>query len=90
VVRVQKVTGSSASLLRAGDHGIQLVGNYDPDCQQERFVQMPVLNDLGQAPQYDACLLTDLQATSVRHAQLLDAIGSHRLIVPALLQPALT
>jgi DNA-binding MarR family transcriptional regulator len=76
--------------LRAGDHGIQLVGNYDPNCQQERFVQMPVLHDLGQAPEYDACLLTDLQTTPVRHAQLVDAIGSTRLIVPALLQPALT
>lgn len=76
--------------LRAGDHGIQLVGNYDPDCRQERFVQMPVLRDLGQAPECDACLLTDLQATSLRHAQLLDALGSDRVIVPALLQPALT
>jgi predicted transcriptional regulator len=76
--------------LRAGDHGIQLVGNYDPDCQQERFVQMPVLHDLGRAPEYDACLLTELQATSVRHEQLLDAVGRDRVVVPALLQPALT
>jgi hypothetical protein len=90
VVGIQKVTGSSGSLLRAGDHGIQLVGNYDPDCQQEHFVQMPVRHDLSKAPEYDACLLTELQATSVRHAELLDAIGSHRLMVPALLQPALT
>jgi hypothetical protein len=50
---------------------------------------MPVLHDLGQAPQYGACLLTELQATPVRYAELLDAIGSDRLMVPALLQPAL-
>ncbi len=75
--------------LRAGDHDIQLVGNYDPDSQQESFLQMPVFHELGQAPKYDVCLLTALQVTSVRHVELVGAIGDDRLIVPALLQPAL-
>ncbi len=76
--------------LRADDHGIELVGNYDPDCQQKSFLQMPVLHKLGQMPEYDACLLTALQATAMRHAELVSAIRDDRVIVPALLQPALT
>jgi len=76
--------------LRAGDHGIQLVGNYDPDCQDERFLQMPVFHKMNQVLEYDAYLLTALEETSVRHVELQDAIGEERLIVPILLQSALT
>jgi len=76
--------------LRAGDRGIQLVGNYDPDCQDDRFLQMPVFYKVGQAPEYDACLLTALEETTVRYAEIADAIGEERLIVPAVLLSALT
>jgi len=76
--------------LRAGDHGVELVGNYDPDCRQKHFLQMPVLRKLKQARKYDACLLTVLHAPSVHHAELLDMLEGERLIVPDLLQPALT
>ena len=75
--------------LRAGDHGIELVGNYDPDCRGERFLQMPVFRKLGAVATYDACLLTMLQAASVYHAELRDAVGDKRLIVPSLLRPVL-
>ncbi len=76
--------------LRAGDHGIQLVGNYDPDCQDGRFLQMPVIHKVEQASEYDACLLTALQTTALRYTELTDAVGEERLIVPTLLQVALT
>ncbi len=72
--------------LRAGDHGIQLVGNYDPDCEQERFLQMPVLHELAHTPEYDACLLTDLRASVARHADLRAILEPERLLVPGLLR----
>lgn len=78
------------TILRASDHDIHLVGNYDPNCKQDYFFRMPVLHDLSQAPEYDACLLTALELTSVRNAEVLNAIGEDRVIVPALLQLALT
>ena len=76
--------------LRAGDHVIELVGNYDPDCRDEWFLQMPVLHDLDQAQEYDACLLTALDKTPVRYEELAGVVGEEQLIVPALLKPALT
>jgi len=76
--------------LRAGDHGIELVGNYDPDCRDERFLRMPVFHKLVSVFECDACLLTALQATTRRHAELAGAIGEVRLVIPALLRPALT
>ena len=75
--------------LRAGDHGIELVGNYDPDCRDERFLQMPVFHKLGTAPEYDACLLTALEETTVRYEELAGAMGEERLMVPMLLRAAL-
>jgi len=75
--------------LRAGDHGIQLVGNYDPDCDQGKFLHLPVLHDLAEVSEYDACLLTELQAASARYVALLDVIPQDRLIVPSLLRSSL-
>jgi len=72
--------------LRAGDYGMELVGNYDPDCQQEQFLHLPVLHELGQAPQYDACLLTDLRSSVDRHAELSAVLERDRLLVPGLLR----
>ena len=72
--------------LRAGDYGIELVGNYDPDCKQEQFLQLPVLHELGQAPQYDACLLTDLRSCALRHTELSALMECDRLLIPGLLR----
>jgi len=75
--------------LRAGDHGIELVGNYDPECQHERFLTIPVLHDLDQAPEYDACLLTALHMPSVFHETLLNMVRYERVIIPTLLDGVL-
>ena len=75
--------------LRAGDHGVELVGNYDPDCQDEWFLRIPVFHKVSQALVYDACLLTALEETSVRHMESQEALDQGRLIVPSLLKAAL-
>jgi len=75
--------------LRAGDHGIELVGNYDPDYQDKWFLRMPVFHKVSQALEYDACLLTALEETSVRHVELQETLEQGRLIVPSLLTAVL-
>lgn len=73
------------ALLRGPESGVEIIGTYDPHSDKRRFFSKPVWRDLAGAPQYDACLLTDLTDPLASYKDLVRKIGKERVLVPGVL-----
>ena len=71
--------------LRALEHGIEIVGIYDPKQAQRRFLNQEVVATLGVCEPFDVCLLTDLRDPHVTYADLIDHVSAERILVPDIL-----
>ncbi len=71
--------------LRADEHGIQIVGTFDPSSDRTRFINKPVWRRLDQASGYDACLLTAVNDPMALHKEVSSRIDDERILVPDML-----
>lgn len=71
--------------LRAHDYPVQIMGTYDPDSVQQRFLRLPVWTDLQHADGFDLCLLTDMAHPASRYEELIKRVGPERVLVPSVL-----
>lgn len=68
------------------EHGITIVAVVDPASSRTRFVGTPVVNSLDAVSgEFDAVLVTDLQATRALVQAASAQVGAARVLVPALL-----
>lgn len=71
--------------LRAEEHGIHIIGTYDPASQRNRFIGQPVWRRLEDAPDFDACMLTVISDPMALHKDLNSRIEDNRILVPDVL-----
>lgn len=71
--------------LRALDHGVEVVGVYDPMGATDRFLGREVAQTLASCEPFDACVLTDLRDPHAALAHLEREIGAARVVVPGIL-----
>jgi hypothetical protein len=71
--------------LRAEEHGIRIVGTFDPTSQRDRFVGQPLWKSLDEAAEYDACMLTALSEPLSLLNLLAGRVPEDRLFIPGVL-----
>ena len=71
--------------LRALDHNVTIIGVYDSNHAEERFLNFPVYDSLKMGEEPDAWLLTDLSAPQSTYEGLASMVGRERVIVPDIL-----
>lgn len=74
------------AIICALEHGLTVVAVVDPACSRARFVGTAVVHALDAVgTQFDAVLVTDLQATRALVDAAAAQIGAARVLVPAML-----
>jgi DNA-binding MarR family transcriptional regulator len=77
---------AEVAMLCALDQAINIVAVVDPGSRSERFVGTPVVSSLDAVgDQFDALVITDLQATPASVAAVAERFGEDRVFAPALL-----
>jgi len=71
--------------LRAMEHRVDLLCLLDPERRNRRFLDLPVIHDLDDAPELDAWLFTDLTDSAERLRRLRELQGPDRVLVPSIL-----
>ena len=72
--------------LRADEHGIEIVGTFDPACRGERFIGRPVWRRLTDAGEFDACLLTALIDSAAHYDDVAAKVDPARIMIPDVLR----
>jgi DNA-binding MarR family transcriptional regulator len=71
--------------LRALETSLVVVGVVDPNSDRQKLIGHKVWRNFRQADIFDGCVLTDLAAASERYRQLVQQVGSERVLVPDIL-----
>lgn len=71
--------------LRAGEHGIEVVGTYDREASRDTFIHKPLWRHLEGSANFDAVLLTALQRPELYYQELIARMSPERVIVPHIL-----
>jgi DNA-binding MarR family transcriptional regulator len=71
--------------LRALEANVEILGNYDPHSDHDRFMDKPVWHVLKDAGRFDGCMLTDLRAPRLSYEHLLNEVGPEHVLVPDIL-----
>ena len=71
--------------LRALEHGIEIVGIYDPKHARERFLNQEVVAAIDVCEPFDVCLLTDLSDPQATYADLVGQACIKRVLAPDIL-----
>ncbi|HTT08231.1 MAG TPA: winged helix-turn-helix transcriptional regulator [Gammaproteobacteria bacterium] len=71
--------------LRAEEHGIQIIGTFDPSSNRSRFVARPVWRRFEQVPDFDACVLTAVNDPAALYKEASSRIEDQRILVPDIL-----
>jgi DNA-binding MarR family transcriptional regulator len=71
--------------LRADEHGVRIIGTFDPASNQQRFVARPVWRRFEDVPEFDACILTAVSDPITLYEELLSTIGNEKILVPDML-----
>ena len=71
--------------LRALEHDVEIVGTFDPNGPQDRFLNHEVASNLDDLEPFDVCLLTDLGDPQKTYSTLVSRVGADRVIVPGIL-----
>lgn len=74
------------AILAAIKNDIEIIAVYEPYHEQSRFFNIPIIQDINNLPDYDACILTDIEAPQVRFEYLTDYLDKDRLLVPDILR----
>ncbi|MBI4694034.1 MAG: winged helix-turn-helix transcriptional regulator [Gammaproteobacteria bacterium] len=73
--------------VRAADFELELIGTFDPDSAQSRFVGRPVWTRLLDVGAADAAIFTKLAPHDGLYTNLVDYFGPARVIVPGIVRP---
>lgn len=71
--------------LRASEHAIEVVGVFDSDSKETRFLRYRIFPELGRCPAFDACLVTALEDANAMLACLAGQVPEEQIIVPSIL-----
>ncbi len=71
--------------LRAQEHGVVIIGTYDPDSERKQFLDRPVWSNLGDVPDADAYMLTSLSELDARYKDIISKVGQEKILVPSIL-----
>ena len=71
--------------LRAEEHGVEIIGTFDPNCDKVRFIGRPVWRRLADTADFDACVLTALNEPLTLYEALVPEIDENRVLVPDVL-----
>lgn len=71
--------------LRAQEHSVEIVGVYDAQTEQRRFVGRPVWREARDCAPFDVCILTDLSSPESTYRHLSETLGRERVLVPDIL-----
>lgn len=71
--------------LRAIEHGIRIVGVYDPKIDQKEFLNKKVFKSIKDCDAFDGCLLTDLNDPATSLTELTRLVKSEQIITPNIL-----
>ena len=72
--------------LRAQEMDIEVVGVYDPHTESRRFVGRPIWRTFKEAPAFDVCVLTDLNAPLLAFEHLRGIVANEKILVPDILR----
>ncbi|OGT79444.1 MAG: hypothetical protein A3H91_05725 [Gammaproteobacteria bacterium RIFCSPLOWO2_02_FULL_61_13] len=73
------------ALLRVREYPLQIIGVYDPDCTQDRFLTLVVWKDLGAVPPVDGAIITSISAPVAMRDRAAAHFGASRVRVPGIL-----
>ncbi len=71
--------------IRALEHGLKIVGSWEPNSNDKSFLNMPVWSRLEEIPHYDRCILTTLDKATEYHRLLISQVGTEKVMVPSIL-----
>ena len=71
--------------VRAVEHNIQIVGVFDPEAQQNRFLRLPVFRSLSEVGVFDTCLLTAIDGAEDMYRMLAGQVDMGRVLIPGIL-----
>lgn len=74
------------AVLRAQEMDISVVGIYDPRSDSERLVGKQVWRSFNDVPEFDVCILTDLNTPAHLLNHLRDIVDHDKIFVPDILQ----
>lgn len=74
------------ALLRALETNVTVVGVIDRAAARKTFLGRPVWQKAKDAPSFDCCMLTDLQAPRETYQRLSAEVGRGRVMVPDILR----
>lgn len=74
------------TMLCAMQHEVEIVGIVDPASREPRFMDRPVVADLAALGNFDAAIVTDLQAPQATYERYAQQLPQGRLVAPPLLK----
>ncbi len=71
--------------LRAQEHGVVIIGTYDPDSERKQFLDRPVWRNLDDVSDCDAFMLTSLSELDAQYKDIISKVGQEKILVPRIL-----
>lgn len=71
--------------LRANEHGVNIIGTFDPESKLDHFISLPVWQSFDAVDDFDACILTSLNKTIELHSLLINEVEAVKILVPSIL-----
>jgi hypothetical protein len=72
--------------LCAAEHGVSLIGIFDPHARTESLAGLPIHSELETLPDVDAVIVTDLRAPQAVFDALSQEMPADKVLAPPLLQ----
>ena len=70
--------------LRANEHGVNIIGTFDPESKLDHFISLPVWQSFDAVDDFDACILTSLNKTKELRSLLINEVEAGKLLVPSI------
>jgi DNA-binding MarR family transcriptional regulator len=71
--------------LRTDEHGVRIIGTFDPSSDRHRFVALPVWHRIEEVPDFDACVLTAVNDPMVLYEEVVSKIRDKEILIPDVL-----
>jgi len=71
--------------VRSLEHALTIIGTWEPENNQRKYLHHPVWKNFDDIPSFDACILTSLDKASVYYDLLVKNIQKENVLVPSIL-----
>lgn len=71
--------------VRANEHKIEIIGIWDPEITNNRYLHYPVWQKFNYIPEFDICLITALDKAHTYYDLLLKNTAKESVLVPSIL-----